>query len=252
MIICISSIITFKETIIVNNTQSDAAKGGILKDSNSDVFFHNCNFTHNYGQNYLLWIDSSNTPMINTMIVQNTAVKGDFMVITDGINTKFQTLSVRENRGNIKLIGSEVVFSDRFMVYFKNNGSIIAINSFVYFYSNISLFIECMQFLVDELGGINIVTSDQSTLHFYGTTYFVNNYSLKPGGALFARNGKVYIYHEIIVAKNSAQFTGGGICLYQSELYCYYNCTFSQNYAVVMGGGLHAISSKLINPHRKA
>ena len=76
------------------------------------------------------------------------------------------------------------------------------------------------------------MTSERSTLHFYGTTYFVRNYSPINGGALFARNGKVYIHHKLIIVNNVARISGGGMYLYQSEFYCHFNCSFFQNYAV--------------------
>ena len=237
MIFCVGCMIMIRETTI-SNTQSYATMGGILMASYSDVSFHNCNFMHNSGQNYIFGLTFSNTSVINTTISQNTAVKGDFLAIADGITTEFQGLTVRENRGNIKLMRSNTNFSDG-IVYFNNNGSIIAMSSTVYFSSNTNLFIKCES----QNGGI--VTSEQSTLHFYGTTYFLDNYSLKRGGAVFATSSKVYIHHKIIIANNTAKISGGGIYLYQSELYCQFNCTFFQNYAVEMGGGVHAVSSKI-------
>ena len=129
-------------------------------------------------------------------------------------------------------------------MYFNNNGSIIAISSLINFHGGINLFSRCKQILPAENGGI--VTSGRSTLHFYGITYFLNNYSPKQGGAIFATNSKLYVHQEILFANNVAKISGGGIYVYQSEFYCYFNCTFFLNYAAEMGGGVHAVSSKII------
>ena len=206
------------------------------------ISFHICIIEHNFGQNYLLGIAFSNTSVINTTILQNNAVNGDFLSIGDGNITEFQGLNVRQNRGNFKLLRSKTDFSDK-IIYFDNNGSIIALNSLINFYGD-NLFLRCRHILPTENGGV--VTSERSTLHFYGTIYFVRNYSPINGGALFARNGKVYIHHKLIIVNNVARISGGGMYLYQSEFYCHFNCSFFQNYAVEMGGGIHAVSSKII------
>lgn len=88
--------------------------------------------------------------------------------------------------------------------------------------------------------------SDKSTLHFYGTTYFLHNHSPNKGGAIFATNSELYAHYKVIVAYNVAKISGGGIYLFHSNLYCLFNCTLFHNYAVVEGGGIHAVSSKII------
>ena len=139
---------------------------------------------------------------------------------------------------------SKINFNGIF-VYFNNNGSIIAVSSLMNFFGGINLFSRCKQLSLSFMNG-GIVTSGRSTLHFYGTTYFLNNYSPKQGGAIFAIISKLYVHHEIIFANNVAKISGGSIYAHQSEFYCYFNCTFFQNYASEMGGGVHAVSSKII------
>ena len=241
MIFCIDCVIMIRETTIANNMQNYTAMGGVLMASYSDISFHNCTIEHNFGQNYLVWIAFSNTSIINTTILQNNAVNGDFLFIADGNISEFQGLNVRQNRGNFKLLRSKTNFSDK-IIYFDNNGSIIALNSLINFYGN-NLFLRCRHILPAENGGV--VTSERSMLHVYGTTYFVRNYSPINGGALFVRNGKVYIHHKVIIVNNVARISGGGMYLYQSEFYCHFNCSFFQNYAVEKGGGIHAVSSKM-------
>ena len=241
IILCIGSVVTVREIIIANNMQTNATMGGVLMATYSNISIHNCTIEHNFGQNYILYISFSNTSITNTTMLQNTAEKGEFLIISEGNITEFQELSVRENRGNFRLLRSKIKFSDRIM-YFNNNGSIIALNSLLNFYGN-NLFLKCRHILPIKDGGI--VASDKSTLHFYGTTYFILNYSPNKGGAIFAANSKLYIHHKVIIAYNVAKISGGGIYLYYSEFYCLFNCTFFQN-AAVKGGGIHAVSSKLL------
>ena len=192
--------------------------GSVLMGHYSNISFHYCNFMHNTGQKYLFWMKFSNVSMTNTSLVRNSVAKDDILIIINGIVTEFQELCVRENRGNIKLMRSKTNFSGE-ILYFNNNGSIISTNSFVYYHSDVNLFMYCRQEFPDEIGGI--VRSDQSTLHFYGITYFFNNNSSKQGGAMFMRNSKVHIHKTIIFDNNMAQISGGGIYLYKSELYCH-------------------------------
>lgn len=222
VILCIGSVVTVRETTIANNMQTNATMGGVLMATYSNISIHNCTIEHNFGQNYILWISSSNTSITNTTMLQNTAVRGEFLIIAEGNITELQELSVRENRGNFRLLKSMINFSGRIM-YFNNNGSIITLNSLLNFYGD-NLFLKCRHILPVEDGGI--VASSKSTLHFYGTTYFILNYSPNKGGAIFAANSKLYIHHKVIIAYNVAKISGGGIYLYYSEFYCLFNCTF--------------------------
>ena len=241
---CVGSAITLRDTTVANNIQASAhaAKGGILMATYSDISFYNCTFDQNFGQDFIFWIVSSNTYVINTTLLLNRAANGELFAIFYGNVTEFQELNVTENSGNFRLWRSEVIFSDK-IVYFNNNGSITALNSLLNFYGN-NLFQKCRHILSVDSGGI--VTSDNSTLHFYGTTYFLYNQSPNKGGAIFVVNSKLYIYYKMIIAYNVANISGGGIYLDRSEFYCLFNCTFFHNHAVVKGGGIHAVSSKII------
>ena len=239
------SVITLRDTTVANNIQTYAAIGGILMATYSDISLYNCTFKRNFGQNFIFLIDFSNTSVINTTMLLNIAAKGElFFGLADGNVTEFQELNVIENSGNFKLVRSEIIFSDKIIYrYFNNNGSIVAFNSLLNFYSD-NLFLKCRHNIILSVDSGGIVTSDKSTLHFYGTTYFLSNMSPK-GGAIFAANSELYIHYKVIIAYNIAN-SGGGIYLDRSEFYCLFNCTFFHNYAVVKGGGIHAVSSKII------
>lgn len=161
------SVITLRDTTVANNIQTYAAMGGILMATYSDISLYNCTFERNFGQNYIFWIVFSNTSIINTTILLNIAAKGELFGIADGNVTEFQELNVTENSGNFKLLRSEITFSDK-IVYFNNNGSIVAFNSLLNFYGD-NHFWRCRHILSVDNGGI--VTSDKSTVHFYGTTF---------------------------------------------------------------------------------
>ena len=240
--LCFGSVITLRDTTVANNVQIYTAKGGILMATHSDISLYNCTFEQNFGQNFIFWIVFSNTSIINTTILLNMAANGELFVIANGNVTEFQELNVIENSGNFRLLRSEIIFSDK-IVYFNNNGSIVAFNSSLNFYGD-NLFQKCRHILSIDNGGI--VISDKSTLHFYGTTYFLNNQSPNKGGAIFATNSKLYIHYKVIIAHNVAKISGGGMYLFHSNFYCLFNCTFFHNYAVVKGGGIHAVSSKII------
>ena len=244
LISCVGSAITLRDTTVADNIQASAhaAKGGILMATYSDISLYNCTFDQNFGQDFIFWIAVSNTYVINTTILLNRAAKGELFVIFHGNVTEFQELNVTENSGNFRLWRSEIIFSDK-IIYFNNNGSIVAFNSLLNFYSD-NLFLKCRHILSVDSGGI--VTSDNSTLHFYGTTYFLYNQSPNMGGAIFATNSELYIYYKMIIAYNVANISGGGLHLFRSKFYCLFNCTFFHNYAVVKGGGIHAVSSKII------
>ena len=242
MFFCFGSAIILRDTTVENNIQTYAAMGGILMATYSDISLYNCTFKWNFGQNFIFWIAFSNTYVINTTMLLNRAAKGELFGLADGNVTEFQELNVTENSGNFRLFRSEMIFSGK-IIYFNNNGSIVAFNSLLNFYGD-NHFLRCRHNLSIDNGGI--VSSDRSTVHFYGTTYFLENQSPNKGGAIFAINSKLYMHYKVIIAYNVANVSGGGIYLFRSNFYCLFNCTLFHNCAVVKGGGIHAVSSKII------
>ena len=215
--------------------------GGVLMAVSSAIFFHNSNFTHNSALLYMCFSTYSNVSIRNTTIAHNVINNGYVIAIVDSKIIDLQGLTFTKNRGGIKILRSKANFTNG-IVFSDNNGSLTAINSFVTFYSNIS-FMKCRQNSTAEKGGI--VTSEQSTLHFYGTTSFTDHYS-KVGGAIYAADSRIHMHGRAVIANNMAEASGGGIFLYKSELNCYINCTFYKNHATIKGGGVHAFTSTII------
>lgn len=238
MSFCTGCIFQMKDTTITHTRSY--AMGGILIAVYSNIIINNCNISHNYAKNYTLFIRYSNISSSNTTWAHNAVVQEDFIVIIDCKFTRFYNLKLTQNKGNFKILRSSANFGER-TVFMFNIGSMIIINSVVDFYG--INHICASQYPASQKGGA--VSSERSTLTFYGTTYFIDNYSKNIGGALYAAASKIQIYGTAIIANNTAEVSGGGVYLDQSELWCQFNCIIYQNRAHQDGGGIYAQSSKI-------
>ena len=91
----------------------------------------------------------------------------------------------------------------------------------------------------------SILTVLQNTIDFFNYTTFLENYSEKSGGALYASQSKIKVFGNISIKNNSASKSGGGAFLYLSSFVCRGNCTFSGNTACKTGGGVHAVATSI-------
>ena len=86
------------------------------------------------------------------------------------------------------------------------------------------------------------VTSIWSIVRFKGTTRFLENNSLKVGGAILAIESRLYANSNISFSDNSAK-DGGALYLDNSNFICKEMCSFVSNVASSKGGAIHAINS---------
>ena len=89
------------------------------------------------------------------------------------------------------------------------------------------------------------ITVLQSTIHFNGSSYRLENNRRENGGAIYAAQSQLHVNAPIRIENNRATENGGGIYLYQTEIFCGQNCylILVGNEAARRGGGIHAISS---------
>ena len=91
----------------------------------------------------------------------------------------------------------------------------------------------------------SILTVLQNTIDFFNYTTFLENYSEKSGGVLYASQSKIKVFGNISIKNNSASKSGGGAFLYLSSFVCRGNCTFSGNTTCKTGGGVHAVATSI-------
>ena len=143
--------------------------------------------------------------------------------------------------GIIFAIRSSIVFL-RKTVFSNNSGSLLAFSSNITFRGNTSItnnapFVNSS--FISEEGGA--VSGFQSSILFTGEVSIKYN-SANDGGAIGARECKIYSYGKLTLAHNRASSSGGGIFVYQSEISFNGRTRIVENTAST-SGGVHAIGS---------
>ena len=212
--------------------------------------------THIYGNIgfvnafYVYW---SHLDMKNTTFMLNEAYIGVVLCFSSTTLNTYGDISII---GNIPWNNSaSISFEDgtksniNGKLMFKNNSGILLISSSkVKFHGETFLLSNANRFesyyypsTLHKEGGA--ITCLGSTVHFFNSTTFLENYNIKNGGALSAVVSEIYAHADILIANNQAQDSGGGIYLFISHFICEISCNFSKNSAIKRGGGIYAVDS---------
>ena len=255
------NIVTIADTTFFFNTAvSDS--GGALSGLISNFALFSCYFIGNSASNYggALYTVGLNTDL---------KIFGSRNTITDNGQTNYDSGTVFIN--NSADHGGAVYSAARSLTI---NGSIIASNNsagdtHVFFIGLTTGHISGSFIFSNNLGSVVILSSNilfdangefmnntpdgaisilQSTIHFNGSFYQLENNSRENGGGIYATQSQLHVNAPITIQNNRATENGGGVYLYQSEISCGQNChlIIQGNEAVRRGGGIHAISSLIM------
>ena len=260
-------------TITINGSTLQNNSGGGLHTKHSTVNIHHSLFTYNECasrtcQGGALNILNSTTNMSNCRFENNTSYYSGAMELTDGnisIHDSTFISNTAISEGGAISIDSVVLNCSGSFILKNNTGSsiLIVINSTLNlwgnttvtnnhgslfaFYSNVTFSGHTHFFnntyMFSPLQGYkneyrSAITSFQSEIVFTGRATLITNKGIT-GGALLARESKIYFYGNTTLAENTASLFGGGMHAVQSELNFMGVTNVTGNIAEEKGGGLH-------------
>ena len=248
--------VTITESNFTENRAVDV--GGVINvDSCSKLLISNSSFSLNKAKNLgILYLVNSKLTISNTIISHNAVNIKGVIYAQDSVIESTGKLEIKGNIGELSIVylvmcNASINSSISFV---NNSASLMVINSAVKF-CGANTFEYNNAIFQTKSNGINwtlkeggAVTSIQSTISFYGTTTFEENFSDNNGGAICAMESIVTLQADVHVMHNRASDSGGGIYLYNSVLFCEGSVHILGNEVISgrgLGGGIHAISSSV-------
>ena len=235
---------TFENNIAI----FDKGYGGAMEIavSNSGII-KNCSFNNNkaiFGGAIDLF-NTSNIFVISDVRFIGNLAKSASTLYVESANLMGKSLLIKDNfaaTSVMETLNSYVVVSGNTLIA-NNIGSVLTFVSNVTFSGN-TTFVNnshpSSSQLLEEGGAL---TCFQSYVYLLDTNIFMFN-SARIGGAISAKETKVYMFGNVTISYNSAYSSGGGIFLYQSELnFLNGSIQIFNNLAKGKGGAIHAVSA---------